>query len=85
MNSEKSKFLKIRLSSIHPSTALTFNIYVLINGHFTLYLRLGDKLTVEKLQTTLRASAAPLTARTPVDIVATQVVLAASRQGPDAS
>lgn len=51
MNSEKSKFLKIRLSSIHPSTTLTFSIYVLINGHFTLYLRIGDKLSLEKLQT----------------------------------
>lgn len=50
MNSEKSKFLKIRLSSIHPSTTLTFSIYVLINGHFTLYLRLGDKISLEKLQ-----------------------------------
>jgi len=50
MNSEKSSFLKIRLSSIHPSTQLTFSIYVLINGKFTLYLRSGDKLTFEKLQ-----------------------------------
>ncbi len=49
MNSEKSQFLKIRLSSIHPSTELTFNIFVYINDHYTLYLRQGDKISFEKL------------------------------------
>lgn len=50
MSQEKASFLKIRLSSIHPSSPLTFNIYVQINNHFTLYLREGEKLTHEKLQ-----------------------------------
>ncbi len=50
MSQEKASFLKIRLSSIHPSTPLTFNIYVHINNRFTLYLREGEKLTHEKLQ-----------------------------------
>lgn len=49
MSQEKASFLKIRLTSIHPSTPLTFNIYVHINNHFTLYLREGERLTSEKL------------------------------------
>lgn len=51
MSQEKANFLKIRLSSIYPSRPLTFNIYVLINNHFTLYLRQGEKLSPEKLAT----------------------------------
>ncbi len=50
MSQEKANFLKIRLTSIHPSKELTFNIYVQINNHFTLYLRNGEKLTPEKSQ-----------------------------------
>lgn len=50
MNQEKNNFLKIRLSSIHPSKQLTFSIYVHINGRFTLYLRIGERMSLEKLQ-----------------------------------
>lgn len=50
MSQEKAPFLKIRLSSIHASKPLTFNIFVQINDHFTLYLREGEKITSQKLQ-----------------------------------
>lgn len=51
MSQEKATFLKIRLASIHPSKTLTFSIYVHINNHYTLYLRDGEKLTIERINT----------------------------------
>ncbi len=53
---DKSLFLKIKLSTIQPSKILTFNVYVLINGHFTLYLKLGDAFDPIKLQTLMSRS-----------------------------
>ncbi|MEY4615115.1 MAG: hypothetical protein RJB66_75 [Pseudomonadota bacterium] len=49
MSQEKASFLKIRLTSIHPSKPLTFNIYVFIHNHYTLYLREGEIITPQKL------------------------------------
>jgi HD-GYP domain-containing protein (c-di-GMP phosphodiesterase class II) len=47
---DKSQYLKIKLTSLHPSTPLTFNVSVLINNHFTLYLKAGDKIDALKIQ-----------------------------------
>jgi putative nucleotidyltransferase with HDIG domain len=50
MSQEKAGFLKISLASIHPSRPLTFNVFVHINNHFTLYLRDGEKISLEKIK-----------------------------------
>jgi HD-GYP domain-containing protein (c-di-GMP phosphodiesterase class II) len=50
MSQEKANFLKIRLASIHPNLPITFNVYVHINNHFTLYMREGESLTPAKIQ-----------------------------------
>jgi HD-GYP domain-containing protein (c-di-GMP phosphodiesterase class II) len=47
---EKSQYLKIKLTSLHPSVPLTFNVFVFINNHFTLYLKAGDKIDANKIQ-----------------------------------
>ncbi|MBX7232554.1 MAG: HD domain-containing protein [Bdellovibrionales bacterium] len=48
MNEEK--FMKIRLSSIHPSAAVPFDIFVHIGGKFIHYLRVGDFISAEKIK-----------------------------------
>jgi HD-GYP domain-containing protein (c-di-GMP phosphodiesterase class II) len=47
---EISQYLKIKLTSLHPSVPLTFNVFVFINNHYTLYLKAGDKIDAGKIQ-----------------------------------
>ncbi len=44
------KYSKIRLTSIHPSAAVPFDIFVHIGEKYIHYLRAGDRLTAEKIQ-----------------------------------
>lgn len=48
--SEITEFFKIRISNLRPQKTITFDLYVLINEHFTLYLRAGDTLSTEKYE-----------------------------------
>lgn len=43
-----SNHFRIRISSIFPDRELTFNIYVMINKRFTLYIRSGEKIDAQK-------------------------------------
>lgn len=45
----EDKYFKIRMSSLLPSKATSFDLYIFINNHYTLYLRTGDQLTAEKI------------------------------------
>ena len=47
---DQSKYLKIRLNSIHPSAPVPFDIFVSINDRLIHYLRSGDQITAEKIQ-----------------------------------
>jgi len=38
------KFFKVRITALHPKRPITFDIYVMINGHYTLYLRAGSSV-----------------------------------------
>ena len=46
---QAEQYIKIRLKSLHPSSPVPFDVYVLINGRHIHYLRAGDSLTAEKL------------------------------------
>lgn len=43
------KYMKIRLNSLPPATAIPFDLYVSIGGRFVHYLRAGDKLEAAKI------------------------------------
>ena len=45
-----TEHIKIRMASIHPSTAVPFDVYVHINGRYVHYLRSGDNLAADKIQ-----------------------------------
>lgn len=44
-----SKFMKIRLNSIHPKRKVPFDIFVQLGERFVHYLRAGDSLAAEKI------------------------------------
>lgn len=44
------KFMKIRLNSLHPSTAIPFDIFVQIGDRQIHYLRVGDRISAEKIE-----------------------------------
>ena len=44
------KFMKIRLNSLHPSTPVPFDIFVQIGDRHIHYLRAGDRLAAEKIE-----------------------------------
>ncbi|MCB0413239.1 MAG: HD domain-containing protein [Bdellovibrionales bacterium] len=46
---EDSKYLPIKINSIHPSTPVPFDIFVLVNKKYIHYLRSGDHLNEEKI------------------------------------
>lgn len=46
---EHPQHFKIRMSTVHPTVPLTYDIYVSIAGHLTLYLRAGESITNEKI------------------------------------
>lgn len=45
------EYFKIRINSLHPRRPLTFDLYLHLNNHFVLYLREGDALELEKINT----------------------------------
>lgn len=45
-----AKYMKIRLNSLHPLVPVPFDIYVKINDRHILYLRTGDSLEADKIQ-----------------------------------
>src|SRR5690606_11612100 len=47
---QDTKYLKVRLNSIHPATPVPFDLYVLVNGKYIHYLRVGDSLAVQKIE-----------------------------------
>jgi HD-GYP domain-containing protein (c-di-GMP phosphodiesterase class II) len=49
------KFFKIRVSTILPTRATTFDLHIMINGRFVHYLRAGESLPAEKLASLDRA------------------------------
>ncbi len=44
-------YFKIRINSLHPDRPLTFDLYLLLNNRFVLYLREGSALELEKINT----------------------------------
>jgi len=46
----EDKYIRIRIQSLQPERPTTFDTFVLINNKHVLYLRGGDKLTMEKIQ-----------------------------------
>ncbi|MBK9294486.1 MAG: HD domain-containing protein [Oligoflexia bacterium] len=44
------KYYKIRLASLHPYTPITFDLYVLINQKYVLYMRAGAAFEGDKLE-----------------------------------
>jgi HD-GYP domain-containing protein (c-di-GMP phosphodiesterase class II) len=48
---QQELYFRIRLSTIRPSRATSFDIFVLINAQFVHYLRAGDKLSELKIET----------------------------------
>ncbi|MAF91383.1 MAG: HD family phosphohydrolase [Bdellovibrionaceae bacterium] len=46
---EKHEYIKIRVGSLLPGQAITFNLYVLLNTRHVLYLRAGEVLAKEKI------------------------------------
>ncbi|MCB0408249.1 MAG: HD family phosphohydrolase, partial [Bdellovibrionales bacterium] len=47
---DDSKYLKIRLNSLHPSVPVPFDIFIKINDRYIHYLRTGDSLGAEKIE-----------------------------------
>jgi HD-GYP domain-containing protein (c-di-GMP phosphodiesterase class II) len=45
-----NNYFRIRISSIHASKELPFNIYLMINSHYTLYVRAGEKIDSIKIK-----------------------------------
>ncbi len=44
------KHLKIRINSLHPKRTTTFDVFILINEKYVLYLKAGDSLDEEKIK-----------------------------------
>jgi HD-GYP domain-containing protein (c-di-GMP phosphodiesterase class II) len=51
------KYFKIRLASMHPYREITFDIYILLNQKYILYLRSGSKFEGDKLENFLSKKA----------------------------
>ncbi len=49
------KYFKIRVNTILPSRATTFDLFVMINGRFIHYLRPGESIKAEKMASLERA------------------------------
>jgi len=45
-----TKYFKIRLASMHPDREITFDIYIMINLRYVLYMRAGSRFEGEKLE-----------------------------------
>ncbi len=43
-------YFKIRINSLHPQRAITFDLFIFLNNHFILYLREGSSLEEKKIQ-----------------------------------
>lgn len=52
-----NKYFKIRLASMHPYRPITFDIYILLNQKFVLYMRAGSKFEGDKLENFLNRKA----------------------------
>ena len=52
---QTEKYFKIRVATILPSRAITFDLFVMINGKFIHYLRPGEQLKAEKIAALDRA------------------------------
>src|SRR5262249_34359637 len=48
--SNKDKYMKIRLNSLPPMQPIPFDLYVAIGNHHVHYLRSGDRLVAEKIK-----------------------------------
>lgn len=46
---ETNSFFRIRVNAITPERPLPFDLFIMINGRYVHYLRLGDKLSNEKI------------------------------------
>ncbi|MCC6278444.1 MAG: HD domain-containing protein [Oligoflexia bacterium] len=44
------KYFKIRLASMHPNRKVAFDVFILINGRYVLYMRSGATFEGEKLE-----------------------------------
>jgi HD-GYP domain-containing protein (c-di-GMP phosphodiesterase class II) len=57
MEEHTQKYFKIRISSLHPNRELSFDIFIMINTRYVLYMRSGSSFKGEKLEhfTTKRA------------------------------
>ena len=42
-------YFRIRLTSLHSSKVLTFDVYILLNNKYVHYLRAGDRISQTKL------------------------------------
>ena len=42
-------YFKIRINSLHPKRAITFDLFIHLNNHFILYLREGSSLEEKKI------------------------------------
>lgn len=49
MSAPLDKYLRVRLSSFHPSAPIPFDIFVHVNHHYVHYLRAGDTMTAQKI------------------------------------
>ncbi len=47
-------FFKVRIANLNPQKTTTFDLFVSINGHHTLYLRAGDVMSAEKIESLAR-------------------------------
>ncbi len=51
MTMDNNSYFRIRLSTIRPDKVTTFNIYILIDGKYYLYLKIGDRISNGKIET----------------------------------
>lgn len=54
-NENSQKFFKIRVSTILPNRPTTFDLYIMINGRYIHYLRIGESINAEKIASLERA------------------------------
>lgn len=50
MPDQDTKYFKIRLASMHPNRQITFDVYIMINQRYVLYMRAGTTFEGEKLE-----------------------------------
>lgn len=53
--SDNQKYFKIRVNTILPTRPTTFDVFIMINGRYIRYLRPGEQLKAEKINTLDRA------------------------------